>query len=70
MICVFLLLIFLIQFLVALGVLMFVIFLARPGVPFLGNGPREKPGLDDRDYRLPSPTLGNTPTSVEEAFGS
>jgi hypothetical protein len=67
---VFLLIIFLIQFLVALGALMFVISLARSGVPFLANGPREKLGPDDRDHRLPGPPEGNSPTSVEEAWGS
>jgi flagellar basal body-associated protein FliL len=33
-----LLVIFLIQFLVALGGLMFVIFLVRPEIPFAGDG--------------------------------
>ena len=50
-----LLIIFLIQFLVVLGALIFVIFLARPEVPFTGNGPHDKPSPDDRDHQNDRP---------------
>ena len=48
-----LLIIFLIQFLVALGALMFVIFLARPEVPLSGDGALKK--TCDRDRLHPHP---------------
>jgi hypothetical protein len=57
------LVIFLIQFLVIFGVLMFVIFLARPEVPFSDKDSEEWPAKDDRDHRPPRPPEGKPPTS-------
>ena len=49
MFCLILLVIFLIQFLVTLGALVFVVFLARPELPFSGNGSQERTTPDDRE---------------------
>jgi hypothetical protein len=58
-----LLVIFLIQFLVALGALMFIIFVARPEVPLLGDGSQERTAPDDRDRLSPRPRGGKPPAS-------
>ena len=65
-----LLIFFLIQFLVALGVLIFVIILARPEVPFSGDGPHDKPSPDDHDHLLPRPPEGKAPASGKNASGT
>lgn len=58
----FLLVIFLIQFLVALGVLMFVIFLARPQVPLSGFGMEDEPIPALTEDRLPARLEDDLPT--------
>jgi hypothetical protein len=50
-----LLIIFLIQFLVVLGALIFVIFAARPEVPFSGDGEQGGTAPEDRDHLSPRP---------------
>jgi len=65
-----LLIFFLIQFLVALGALIFVIFLARPEVPSSGDGSLDKPSADDRDHLLPRPPEGKPPASGKNALMS
>ena len=65
-----LLVIFLIQFLVVLVALSFVIFTARPEVPFSGNGMKERTAPDDRDHPSPRPLEGKPPTSGKNALGS
>jgi hypothetical protein len=65
-----LLIIFLIQFLVVLGALIFVIFLARPEVPFSGDISQERPTPDDRDHPPPHPPEGKTSASKKNASRS
>jgi flagellar basal body-associated protein FliL len=65
-----LLVIFLIQFLVVLVALSFVIFTARPEVPFSGNGMKERTAPDDRDRPSPRPPEEKPPTSGKNASGS
>jgi hypothetical protein len=65
-----LLVIFLIQFLVALGALMFIIFVARSEVPLLGDGSQERTALDDRDGLSPRPPEGKPPASGKNASRS
>jgi len=65
-----LLVIFLIQFLVVLVALSFVIFTARPEVPFSGNGMKKRTAPDDRDRPSPRPPEGKPPTSGKNALGS
>jgi hypothetical protein len=64
-----LLIIFLIQFLVALGVLMFVIFLVRPEAPFSGDGPQQASTPDDRGHLLAHPYRREAPDLREECIG-
>jgi len=70
MFCLILLLIFLIQFLVVLGALLFVIFTARPEVSILGNGIKEGTVPSDRDHPSPPPPEGKPPTSGKNASWS
>jgi hypothetical protein len=65
-----LLVILLIQFLIIFGLLMFVIFLARPEVPFSGKNSQEWPARDDRDHRPPQPPEKKPPTSGGNASRS
>lgn len=65
-----LLIIFLIQFLVVLGALMFVIFLARPEVPFIGQGPQERQAPGDRGRLRARPFEGESPASGENSSRS
>jgi hypothetical protein len=65
-----LLIIFLIQFLVVLGALVFVIFLARPEVPFSGEDSQERSAHDDRHHLSPRPPEGEPPTSGKNAARS
>jgi hypothetical protein len=65
-----LLIIFLIQFLVVLGALIFVIFVARPEVPFLGDGSQERTAPDDRGRLSPRPPEGKSPASGKNASRS
>jgi hypothetical protein len=60
--CTVLLIIFLIQFLVALGALMFLISAARPEVPLSGEGPQEGTAPDDRDRLSSRPPEGKPPS--------
>jgi len=66
----FLLIMFLIQFLVALGVLMFVIFLAHPQVPLSGGGLEEKPAPARTEDRLPTRIKDDLPTFGKAASES
>jgi len=59
MLCVVLLVIFLIQFLVALGVVMFAVLLVCPGVPILGNGPLEPTANEHKHQGSCGVPLGN-----------
>lgn len=63
-----LLIFFLIQFLVVLGALIFVIFLARPEVPLLGDGPQKKPALADHVQLSPDPAEGKLLSSGNNAL--
>jgi flagellar basal body-associated protein FliL len=65
-----LLIVFLIQFLVVLGALMFVIFVARPEAPFLGGGEQERTIPEDRDHLSTHPREGNSPASGKNAWRS
>jgi flagellar basal body-associated protein FliL len=65
-----LLVIFLIQFLVVLGALMFVIFVARPEVPFSGDGEQERTAPEDRDHLPTHPREGNSAASGKNAWRS
>ena len=65
-----LLIIFLIQLLVALGVLMFVIFLAHPEVPLTGDGSLQRPPKDGRNHLFPDSPEGKTSGSGKNASRS
>ena len=57
-----LLVVFLIQFMVALGVLMFIISLARPEAPISGDGLQQVSNSDDRSHPLARPSDGEPHT--------
>ena len=65
-----LLVILLIQFLFALGALAFVIFLARPEVPFSGDRSLERTAPDDREHLSPCPPEEKPPASRKNASRS
>jgi hypothetical protein len=65
-----LLVIFLIQFLVVLGALMFVIFVARPEVPYYGDVAQERTAPEDRDHLSTHPREENSPASGKNAWRS
>jgi len=64
------LIIFLIQFLVVVGALMFVIFFARPEVPLSGRGLQEGPAPKEGGQVSPRPPSGEAPTSGRNASSS
>jgi hypothetical protein len=65
-----LLIIFLIQFLVVLGALIFVIFVARPEVPFSGDIEQGGTAPEDRGRLSPRPPEEKPPASGKNASRS
>jgi flagellar basal body-associated protein FliL len=65
-----LLIIFLIQFLVVLGALIFVTFVARPEVPFSGDGEQGSTAPEGRDHLSPRPPEEKPPASGKNALRS